>query len=46
MKQNTEEKKIIDYYQDTKDFADYLGIDYDDYVDFFRSDVDFDDVSR
>lgn len=45
MRHDTEEKMIIDSYHDLKDFADYLGIDYDDCVDFFHPDVDFDDVS-
>ncbi len=32
--------------QDLKQFAEYLGVDYEDYLEFLHPDVDFDDYSR
>ena len=32
--------------QDLKQFADYLGVDFEDYLEHLHPDVDFDDYSR
>jgi hypothetical protein len=32
--------------QDLKQFAEYLGVDFEDYLEFLHPDVDFDDYSR
>ena len=32
--------------QDLKQFAEYLGLDFEDYLEFLHPDVDFDDYSR
>lgn len=32
--------------QDLKQFAEYLGVDFEDYLEFLHPEVDFDDYSR
>jgi hypothetical protein len=46
MIQNIQEIINIENHQELKDFAKYLGVDYEDYLEFLHPDVDFDDVSR
>ena len=46
MIQQIEELITLEHHQDLKDFADYLGVDYEDYLEFLHPDVDFDDYSR
>lgn len=46
MVQNIEELIALEHHQDLKDFAEYLGVDYEDYLEFLHPDVDFDDYSR
>jgi hypothetical protein len=45
MIQNISEMLQIEHHQDLKDFAEYLGVDYEDYLEFLHPDVDFDDIS-
>jgi len=45
MIQNIEEI-CTEYHQELKEFAEYLGVDYEDYLEFLHPDVDFDDISR
>ena len=40
------EKVKKDQVEDLKQFAEYLGIDFEDYLEFLHPDVDFDDYSR
>lgn len=40
------EKLEKDQVEDLKQFAEYLGIDFEDYLEFLHPDVDFDDYSR
>jgi hypothetical protein len=46
MIQNIEDIITLEYHQELKEFAEYLGVDYEDYLEFLHPDVDFDDVSR
>lgn len=46
MIQNIEDLMIKEYHQELKEFAEYLGVDYEDYLEFLHPDVDFDDVSK
>lgn len=46
MIQNIEEKIKEEQLQDLKQFADYLGVDFEDYLEYLHPDVDFDDYSR
>ena len=46
MIQKVEEKIKEKQLQDLKQFADYLGLDFEDYLEFLHPDVDFDDYSR
>lgn len=46
MLQNIEEKIKEEHIQDLKQFADYLGVDFEDYLEHLYPDVDFDDYSR
>jgi hypothetical protein len=46
MLQGIEEKLKEEQIQDLKQFAEYLGIDFEDYLEFLHPDVDFDDYSR
>ena len=44
--QNIEDLITIEGHQELKEFAEYLGVDYEDYLEFLHPDVDFDDYSR
>jgi hypothetical protein len=46
MMQNTQE--LVDFYkrEDLEEFAKYLGVDCEDYIEYLHPDVDFDDWSR
>jgi hypothetical protein len=46
MIQNTEDKIKEEHFQGLKQFAEYLGVDFEDYLEFLHPDVDFDDYSR
>lgn len=46
MIQNIEELMLLQHHEDLKQFAEYLGVDYEDYLEFLHPDVDFDDISR
>jgi len=46
MIQKVEEKIKEEQLQDLKQFADYLGVDFEDYLEYLHPDVDFDDYSR
>lgn len=46
MNQEIVELVIPDLQQDLKEFATYLGIDYEDYLEHLHPDVDFDDCSK
>ena len=46
MIQNIEEVIKKEHINDLKSFADYLGVDFEDYLEFLHPDVDFDDYSR
>ncbi len=35
-----------DQFRDLQQFAEYLGVDFEDYLEFLHPDVDFDDYSR
>ncbi len=41
-----ENKKQFKNIEEMKDFAEYLGVDFEDYIEFLHPDVDFDDYSR
>jgi len=43
--QNIKEIIYTEHHQELKEFAEYLGVDYEDYLEFLHPDVDFDDVS-
>jgi hypothetical protein len=45
MIQSIEELITREYHQELREFADYLGVDYEDYLEHLHPDVDFDDVS-
>lgn len=46
MIQNIEEILKKEHVADLEQFANYLGVDFEDYLEFFHPDVDFDDYSR
>lgn len=46
MFQNIEEVMIKQHHEDLKKYAEYLGLDYEEYLEFLHPDVDFDDISR
>ena len=46
MIQHIEDLITLEHHQELKEFADYLGVDYEDYLEFLHPDVDFDDYSR
>lgn len=46
MIQSIEEIIKKDQVEDLKQFADYLGVDVEEYIEFLHPDVDFDDYSR
>lgn len=45
MIQSMEELITINH-QELQEFAEYLGVDYEDYLEFLHPDVDFDDYSK
>ncbi len=46
MVQNIEELITKQNVEELRQFAEYLGVDYEDYLEFLHPDVDFDDYSR
>ena len=46
MIQNIEELIVKEHHEELMQFAEYRGVDYEDYLEFLHPDVDFDDVSR
>jgi hypothetical protein len=46
MIQNIEDLITLEHHQELEEFAKYLGVDYEDYLEYLHPDVDFDDVSR
>lgn len=46
MLQKLEETIKENQLQELKQFAEYLGVDFEDYLEFLHPDVDFDDYSR
>jgi hypothetical protein len=46
MIQGIEDLITFEHNEELKQFAEYLGVDYEDYLEFLHPDVDFDDVSR
>ena len=46
MIQNIEELLKKEQVEDLKKFAEYLGVDFEDYLEFLHPDVDLDDISR
>ena len=46
MIQDIEDLITFEHNEELKQFAEYLGVDYEDYLEFLHPDVDFDDVSR
>ena len=46
MVQNVEDLIQIENHKELQEFAEYLGVDYEDYLEFLHPDVDFDDYSR
>jgi hypothetical protein len=46
MFQEVEKKVKREQIEDLKQFADYLGVDFEDYLEYLHPDVDFDDYSR
>lgn len=46
MFQNTEQAIKESHFEDLKKFAEYLGVDFEDYLEHLHPDVDFDDYSR
>lgn len=46
MIQNIEDLLAIQHHEDLRQYAEYLGVDFEDYLEFLHPDVDFDDVSR
>ena len=46
MVHNVEELIELEDHKELQEFAEYLGVDYEDYLEFLHPDVDFDDYSR
>ena len=46
MKQNILELVEVEKHEGLEEFAKYLGVDYEDYLEHLHPDVDFDDYSR
>lgn len=46
MFQEMETKVKKEQIEELKQFADYLGVDFEDYLEYLHPDVDFDDYSR
>ena len=42
LEENIKENRL----QELKQFAEYLGVDFEDYLEFLHPDLDFDDYSR
>lgn len=45
MIQNIEDLLMTEHQEDLRQYAEYLGVDFEDYLEFLHPDVDFDDVS-
>jgi hypothetical protein len=45
MIKNIEDFIVKEHHEELMQFAEYLGVDYEDYLEFLHPDVDFDDVS-
>ena len=46
MIQDIEDLIIVEHHHELEEFAKYLGVDYEDYLEHLHPDVDFDDISR
>jgi len=46
MFQEVEKKVKQEQVEELKQFAEYLGVDFEDYLEYLHPDVDFDDYSR
>ncbi len=46
MFQEVEKKVKKEQIEELKQFAEYLGVDFEDYLEYLHPDVDFDDYSR
>lgn len=46
MFQKVEQKVKQEHIEELKQFAEYLGVDFEDYIEYLHPDVDFDDYSR
>jgi hypothetical protein len=46
MFQEVEKKVKQEQIEELKQFAEYLGVDFEDYIEYLHPDVDFDDYSR
>lgn len=46
MFQEVEKQVKQEQIEELKQFADYLGVDFEDYLEYLHPDVDFDDYSR
>jgi hypothetical protein len=46
MFQELEKKVKNEQIEELKQFAEYLGVDFEDYLEYLHPDVDFDDYSR
>lgn len=46
MFQEVEKKVKQEQIEELKQFAEYLGVDFEDYLEYLHPDVDFDDYSR
>lgn len=46
MIQNFQELATKEYLKELEEFVNYLGVDYDDYIEYLNPDIDFDDISR
>jgi len=46
MFQEVEKKVKREQIEELKQFAEYLGVDFEDYLEYLHPDVDFDDYSR
>lgn len=46
MIQNIEEVFKKEQVKELEDYANYLGVEFEDYLEFLHPDVDFDDYSR
>lgn len=46
MFQEVEKKVKTEQIEELKQFAEYLGVDFEDYLEYLHPDVDFDDYSR